>query len=141
MTGPGSSWNIYEASITVGNGGSGNSLVVSNGGHVNTMNTYISYGAGAADNSVVVTGPRFHLEQWDEMLVGVSGSGGSLVVSDGATIRSFIGQLGYNAGSSNNSALVTGSARSGTTPTRITGSRWACRAGQRSPWPTAVRSI
>ncbi|MFZ0616618.1 MAG: PEP-CTERM sorting domain-containing protein, partial [Chthoniobacterales bacterium] len=32
-----------------------------------------------------------------------------LVVSDGATIRSFIGQLGYNAGSSNNSALVTGS--------------------------------
>ncbi len=43
------------------------------------------------------------------MLVGVSGSGGSLVVSDGATIRSFIGQLGYNAGSSNNSALVTGS--------------------------------
>ena len=43
------------------------------------------------------------------MVVGLSGSGGSLVVSDGATIRSFIGQLGYNAGSSNNSALVTGS--------------------------------
>jgi autotransporter-associated beta strand protein/T5SS/PEP-CTERM-associated repeat protein len=43
------------------------------------------------------------------MVVGLDGAGNSLVISDGATVRSFIGQLGYNAGSSNNSALVTGS--------------------------------
>jgi T5SS/PEP-CTERM-associated repeat protein len=109
VTGPGSSWNISGASITAGLGGSGNSLVVSNGGHVTTEYTYISRGAGAADNSVVVTGSGSTLSNSWNMLVGVSGSGGSLVVSDGATIRSFIGQLGYNAGSSNNSALVTGS--------------------------------
>jgi autotransporter-associated beta strand protein/T5SS/PEP-CTERM-associated repeat protein len=109
VTGPGSSWNISGASITAGLGGSGNSLVVSNGGHVTTEYTYISRGAGAADNSVVVTGPGSTLSNSWNMLVGVSGSGGSLVVSDGATIRSWIGQLGYNAGSSNNSALVIGS--------------------------------
>jgi len=109
VTGPGSGWNISGASLTVGNGGSANSLAVSNGGSVTAEYTYIGRVAGAADNSVVVTGPGSSLSNSMNMVVGLSGSGNSLVVSDGATIRSFIGQLGYNAGSSNNSALVTGS--------------------------------
>ena len=48
------------------------------------------------------------------IFVGYSGTANQLTIQNGAAVSTITGFIGYNAGSSNNAATVTGPARSGT---------------------------
>ena len=89
VTGGSSLWT-NSGSITVGSGGSGNSLVISNGGKVASLLAYIG-STGASNNSVLVTGTG---SLWTNSVssitnivyVGYYGAGSSLTVADGGTV-------------------------------------------------------
>jgi T5SS/PEP-CTERM-associated repeat protein len=105
-----------SGNVVVGVSESGNSLVVSNGATVVASGTdgdpasggLIGYNAGASNNSITVTGAGSTLSSPMGVTVGLNGSGSSLVISNGGTASSNIGQIGYAAASSNNSVLVMG---------------------------------
>ena len=108
--------------LIVGFGGSGNSVVVSNGGTL--TNSHYSYGgviglnSGATNNSVLVTGNGSAWNSGGDLLVGWGDSGNTLTISNGGAVTSsqvnYGGVIGFNASSTNNSVLVTG-----------TGSTWS----------------
>ncbi len=111
VTGSNSVLGFWEGRI--GWAGSSNSLIVSNGAQVTNGWTYIGTDTNSDRNSIVVTGAG---SRWDgevDFNVGYNGSSNTLVVSDGATVthggHHRGAALGVDAGSSNNSALVTGS--------------------------------
>jgi T5SS/PEP-CTERM-associated repeat protein len=106
VTGAGSLWT-NSGDLYVGRAGSGNSLVISDGGSVVNSNGYIGYTNTASNNSVLVTGAGSTCSgEW--LLVGVYGSGNSLVISNGGSVTNVIGSIGSNAISSNNIVTVTG---------------------------------
>jgi len=115
VTGTGSSWS-NSGDLLLGVSGSGNSMVISNGGTVS--NSQVNYGgvigfnSGSSNNSVLVTGAGSTWSNSGDLLVGVSGSGNSLVISNGGTVANgqvtYGGVIGLNVGSLNNSVLVTG---------------------------------
>ena len=118
VTGKGSLWsNLFD--MEVGSGGQGKcSLVVSNGGIVDSFNTnnnsgIITIGSESSNNSVVVTGAGSELNT-GSLNLG-TGSGNSLVISKGGVVTSQNAQISFNDSaigltnaSSNNSVLVTG---------------------------------
>jgi T5SS/PEP-CTERM-associated repeat protein/autotransporter-associated beta strand protein len=109
VTGAGSLWTNSNV-LCVGYEGSSNSLVVSNGATVAVnADGNIGYDATASNNSVLVTGSNSLWTNSNSLLVGVRGSSNSLTISIGGTVANTIGFIGYDAASSNNSALVTGS--------------------------------
>ena len=117
VTGKGSLWS-NSLDMEVGSGGQGKcSLVVSNGGVVDSFfsnnSGIITIGLGSPSNSVLVTGVGSELNT-GSLNLG-NGSGNSLVISKGAVVTSQnteIGlveaDVGYTNASSNNSVLVTG---------------------------------
>ena len=93
--------------IAVGASGSGNSMVVSNGAVAKGVQIMMGYNSSSSNNSVLVTGAGSTLNLTNgTLIVGYSGSGNSLVVSDGAQVNSFRSYVGIYG--TNNSALVTG---------------------------------
>ena len=116
VTGKGSTWS-NAGDLLVGVSGSGNSMVIANGGSVS--NAQVNYGGGigfnggSSNNSVLVTGGGSAWTNRGDLLVGVSGSGNSMVISNGATVVSgevnYGGVIGLNSNSTGNSVLVTGS--------------------------------
>ena len=92
--------------LYIGYNGSGNSLVISNGGTVVNWTSSIGDNFSSSSNSVLVTGSG---SVWrpGSVWVGFLGSGNSLVISNGGTVVSAGDSIGYS--SSNNSVLVTGS--------------------------------
>jgi len=114
VTGPGSLLSVTNygdsgGSLNVGNFGSGNSMVISDGGVVESRSGAIGYDAAASNNSVLVTGANSVWTNSGGLTVGDLGSGNSLVISNGGTVTCvFGGYIGNDTASSNNSALVTG---------------------------------
>ena len=113
VTGSGSSlYACYD--LTVGYNGSGNNLVISNGGLVaadiatNNTGVVVGYGTNASNNSVVVTGSSSSLTAANNLTVGYNGSVNSLVISNGGVIAASNTIIGEANTASNNSALVTG---------------------------------
>ena len=110
VTGTGSQLNL-SGGMTFGWAGGGNSLVISNGGTMTSVNTYIGNNASASNNSVLVTDTgsswtnTFNLTFW----IGSSSAGNSLVISNGGKVVTAGAGLGQYATSSNNSVMVTGS--------------------------------
>jgi T5SS/PEP-CTERM-associated repeat protein/autotransporter-associated beta strand protein len=96
------------SALYVGKSGSGNSLIISNGGVVESATGAIGYDAAASNNSVLVTGEG---SIWDGggIEVGSGGSSNSLVVSNGGRVSSAIAYIGKEASAYDNSVLVTGS--------------------------------
>ena len=94
--------NLY-----VGYDGSGNTMVVSNGGTVANYWGYIGYG-GSSNNSVLVTGSNSLWTSSGNLYVGYGGSSNSLTISNFGTVSSTITYIGNDESSSNNSVLVTG---------------------------------
>ena len=99
-------------SLYVGNEGSGNSLVISNGGRVASQALFLGgfFGgtAPSTNNSMLVTGEG---SAWNgsSVAIGASGSGNSLVISDGGkVVAGNRGYIGTGTNSTNNSVLVTG---------------------------------
>ena len=116
ITGTGSTWN-NSGDLTVGWNGSSNSLVVSGGGSVtngqSNNGAIIGLNIDSSNNSVVIAGAGSTWKGSGDLQIGSSGSGNSLVISNGATVGngqvSYGGVIGLGATSSNNSVLVTGS--------------------------------
>jgi T5SS/PEP-CTERM-associated repeat protein len=106
VTGGGSVW-FNDLAITVGNFGSGNSLVISNGGVVGSATGIVGDAAGSSNNMVLVTGDGSIWNNYLDLAVGNHGSSNGLAISDGGVVGSGTGTIGGGAGS-NNTVLVTG---------------------------------
>jgi T5SS/PEP-CTERM-associated repeat protein len=107
VSGTNSAWtNRYN--FRVGSFGSGNRLVVEDGGLVaNEDSGFV--GAIGSRNEAVVTGPGSRWNNNPELYVGYQGTNNQLTVSNSAVVRDDIGYVGHDIFSSNNVALVTGS--------------------------------
>ncbi len=113
--GTGSVWSTLNG-LYVGNSGAGNSLVISNRGRVVTgtpaspgpTDSYMGYNASSSNNNVAISDAG---SRWDNsmLLMGYSGPGNSLVVSNGGRVSSDRCYMGYNPSSRNNRILVTDS--------------------------------
>jgi len=97
-----------SGSLFIGNSGSANSLVVSNGGIVADTYIYIGNATGSSNNSVLVTGVNSAWSNSGQIYVGSGGAGNSLVISNGGKISDSSVYLGLSSYSSNNSAQIYG---------------------------------
>lgn len=90
VTGAGSTWT-NRGNLIVGNNGSGNSLVISNGGSVQVSSLslydgYIGNGSSSSGNSVLVT-ENSSLSIPHNLHVGYAGQGNSLTVANGGEVQ------------------------------------------------------
>lgn len=95
--------------------GVGNTLAISNGGHVSgSADGYIGTTAISSGNAVSVDGAGSVLDIGSgNLVVGLFGSSNSLAITSGGSVTNVNGLVGVLAGSSNNSVVVAGD-----------GSRW-----------------
>jgi T5SS/PEP-CTERM-associated repeat protein len=107
VTGTDSLWMI-STPLRVGALGSGNSLVISNGGKVENGGGIIGATPSASNNSVLVTGAESRWVNTNNATVGALGSGNSLVISNGGVVQNISGLISATPSASNNSVLVTG---------------------------------
>lgn len=107
VAGAGSVWS--NANLYLGYSGGGNTLVITNTGRVaNSLLTYVGYNATSSSNCVLVAGTNSVWDCANNLLLGVSGSGNSLVISNGGWVINSLSELSDQAGSCGNSALITG---------------------------------
>lgn len=105
VSGSGSLWN-NQGTLTVGVYGSGNSLVITNGGAVYISSTVmIGRNSTANNNSVLVSGNGSVLSTGYGLYLGRSSS--RVVINDGGAVISSRATIG-NGGGSNNSVVVSG---------------------------------
>ena len=114
VTGTGSTWTVVGSgsTIRVGESGSSNQLTIANGGKMVLPNHfYVGWQAASSNNLVTVTGAGSVLTNAPNMdvVIGQSGVGNRLVVSNGGKVYMSNGFaiLGANASSSSNTALIT----------------------------------
>ncbi len=114
VSGNGSVW-ITRTNLAIGAFSSGNSLVISNQGKVVTGDGLVLNGdafigdeSSSSNNTVLVTDNGSVWSNQTFTFVGRFGSGNSLVISNQGRVVNDQGEVGSDAGSSNNSALVTG---------------------------------
>jgi T5SS/PEP-CTERM-associated repeat protein len=110
IDGPGSVWsNTSYNWLYVGNAGSGNQLIVTNGGSGFGYYTALGYGSSSSNNLMVVSGSNSCWRNSADIEVGDAGSGNRLIITDGGCVQTRYNTiLGYSAGSSNNFVLVSG---------------------------------
>jgi T5SS/PEP-CTERM-associated repeat protein len=106
VAGTGSLW-INSDALYVGDPGFGNSLVITNGGGVVSINSYIGYNAGT-NNNAVVSGSGSVWSNSSTLTVGSSGAGNSLVISNGGQVFDVSGVVGSQLGGSSNHVQVVG---------------------------------
>ncbi len=95
--------------LYVGYAGSGNSLLISDGGRVENTDGHIGYGESANGNSVTVSGYGSVLDNSGNLSVGYNGSGNTLRIEDGGHVHSRWGSsIGYGKGANGNSGIVSG---------------------------------
>ncbi len=114
VTGANSAWT-NTGNLYVGHVGSGNNLVVSNGGAVRFSGGYVGWEDKSSNNSVLVTGANSSwstgVANFNAVYVGYAGSGNSLIISNGGNVSGYNQVpmvIGNNTNASNNSVLVTG---------------------------------
>ena len=103
-------WN-YASTFTLGYYGSGNSLIVSNGGQVlSTSGSSATMGSqtNSINNTVLVTGTGSVWSNNSSLYLGNSGSSNKLTISNGGQVFDTTAYIGYSASASNNTVLVTG---------------------------------
>lgn len=94
--------------LFVGSNGAFNRVVISDGALVNNNDAFLGNGANASNNFVLVTGGGSLWTNRSVLSVGTRASGNHLIISNGARVASIAGLVGWQAGSSNNLAVVTG---------------------------------
>ncbi len=105
----GTGWWTNSGSLYVGFSGSGNSLVITNGGKISDAGGYLGYNSTSSNNSALVTGTGSLWTNLSSLYVGFSGGGNSLVITNGGTVVSATNMfVGYNPGSSNNLVRLDG---------------------------------
>jgi len=93
----------------IGYSGSSNAMVISNGGNVSDRNGWIGYQKKSSNNTVLISGNNSLWVNSTELIIGWSGSGNSLVISNGGQVTMGNGlYVGLNAGADSNSVIVTG---------------------------------
>jgi T5SS/PEP-CTERM-associated repeat protein len=109
LSGSGSQW-LKSDSLLVGNMGSFNRLVVSNGAFMaNTGNGTVANGSTSSNNQVVVTGAGSLWTNGDDLFVGFNGSGNLLIVTNEGTVYALKHvYLGFHTNSLNNRIVVDG---------------------------------
>ena len=100
VTGSNSLWTVNTSDLLVGNTGSGNSLVISNGGMIASTIGVIGFAAPSSNNSVLVTGADSRWTNSNELFVGFGGSGHSLTIAEGGTLTAASIIIAADAGSS-----------------------------------------
>jgi T5SS/PEP-CTERM-associated repeat protein/autotransporter-associated beta strand protein len=109
VTGVGSLWT-NSGSLSVGFAGSGNSMLISNGGKVYNAGGYIGHEASAVGNLVTVTGSNSSWINSGDLYVGFAGQSNRLVISNGGYVSNVNGfDDGISPADAFNSVLVTGS--------------------------------
>lgn len=103
----GSVWDdsAVASDMTFGSMGSGNSLVVTNGGQV--LGYYAYFGSnGSGYNSALVTGPGSSFSV--NCYIYIQSHDNTFTVANGAAVTDKNCYISYDAGSSNNAVLITG---------------------------------
>jgi T5SS/PEP-CTERM-associated repeat protein len=108
VTDAGSVWtNQHE--LTVGDDGSGNILMISNGATVLSASSgFIGRGSGGSSNAAFVTGLGSRWLLSSNLYVGSNGAFNRLVISNGAYVENDYASVGNALSSSNNEVVVTG---------------------------------
>jgi T5SS/PEP-CTERM-associated repeat protein/autotransporter-associated beta strand protein len=107
VTGTDSVWtNGFD--LYVGFFGSGNSLIISDGGTVANSFGYVGLSSSSSRNSVLVSGTNSLWTNSNTLYVGLGGSGNSVVISNGGTVANTEGSIGRVSNSTGNNVLVTG---------------------------------
>jgi len=104
-----SGWQL--GGMVVGNFGSGNRLVVTNGALLLTADvSYIGLENTSSNNKATVSGAgsTWALASGKPFFVGYTRSGNQLIVSDGGSVIGFSASIGDGAAAINNRAVVTG---------------------------------
>jgi fibronectin-binding autotransporter adhesin len=105
VTGTGSLWtNRFD--LRLGFAGSGNSLIVSNGGKVFSDNGYV--GSFGSSNTTIVYGVGSSWNNSSDLYVGYMGRDNSLVIMFTTQVKNRDAYIGFNPASSNNSVRVLG---------------------------------
>ncbi len=111
VTGSSSTWT-NTGTLYVGEYGTGNSLLISNGGSVNVkganQDTVVGDQTGASGNSVTVTGSGSVFANASTFYLGKSAGSNTASVLSGGLMNTKNVRLGGNAGSNNNIATVDG---------------------------------
>ena len=121
VTGSNSLWS-NSGNLYLGYAGSSNTLVISNRGMLinggqDSTGGVIGFNTNSSGNSVVVSGSGSTWRSAGDVVIGYSGTGNRLEVSNGGTVSNGVvsyaggvsgGIIGFNAGSTDNSVLVTG---------------------------------
>jgi len=107
---PGSLWDdSAEASvITFGANGSGNSLIVTNGGHVLGYYAYFGRFTSAGNNFALVSGSNSSFSVNCYIYTGDQGHDNTFTAANGAAIADKFCYISYSPGSSNNAVLLAG---------------------------------
>jgi T5SS/PEP-CTERM-associated repeat protein len=109
VSGPGSVWDAGITPCYVGYNGSGNTLVVTNGGAMYNGHGYIGYFPSALSNAVNVTGAGSVWSNRNELRVGDYGTASALTIANSGVVFNANGYIGYQTSASNSTATVTGS--------------------------------
>jgi T5SS/PEP-CTERM-associated repeat protein len=114
ITGTGSTWTNTSTS-SIGNFGSGNQFIISNGGVLRNTSLFAALVLGwqpsGSNNSLVVTGPNALFSNRGTsagLNVGFGGSFNRVEISNGGRVEGDSSGLGENPSSSNNLAVVSG---------------------------------
>src|SRR5260221_1277527 len=97
---------LMALDLNVGNNGSVNHLVVSNGALVANNFAALGIGTTSSNNDAIITGSASVWSNRNDFYVGYVGTGNSLIVSNGGVVTDNSGVLGVDALSSNNVATV-----------------------------------
>jgi len=104
----GAIWN-NTSSLYVGDYGSGNHLVVSDGAVVANNYGHLGLYSDSSNNTALITGAGSLWTNRYDLTVGAIGGGNQLVVSNAAVVANAVGILGYYSGSDSNTVVVNGS--------------------------------
>jgi len=116
LTSSNTRWLIGQ-DLNVGNGGSANHLVISNGARVDNNFGALGINPASSNNDAIVTGAGSLWSNLNDLYVGYVGAANRLVVTNGGRVEAGSGVLGVDALSPGNVAIVTGA-----------GSLWTNRA-------------
>ena len=105
VTGTGSLWTS-SGDVYIGEFGSANSLVITNGGRVSDDWGVVGYDTNSLYSQALVTGAGSVWSNATVTFVGYSGSSNSLVISDGGLVTDYYGILGQDYSSWDNYAYV-----------------------------------
>jgi T5SS/PEP-CTERM-associated repeat protein len=108
ISGSGSQWRLGNNNLYLGNAGSNNRLLVSNGGSVSDRNGYLGEVAGSSGNLAWISGSGSVWSNAGSIYVGDFGSANQLVISNaGCVVVGTNGIIGASQATSNNAVLVT----------------------------------